>query len=700
MLECDCWTGIDEEGNYDDPIVYVDPEQHLVGRPPSNKSAVTITTDKWIEVGFAGELTDGEGADIKIRELGRMGETALVFLSDGNSKTYALGIATADYKYSDKGATECHFDLEHVRPGFSPTAIRLMSLGLGGGSPGFDVGSVEARITVESSPPHLPLPCDLATDVALNESLQWTGSGQASTTQLYLGNDLSQVNPDESTPFATLPGDVNVFEPNLPWELGQTYYWRIMETTPTQQHRGEIWQFQAHPHYVVENFDLYTEDSGWRDWYRNYLVASLTSCNESVYAGCNAAKLDYDLATSHSADISKYPYGYTLNWRQPGAAALEVFFRGVTSNPTLHRLFLQLQDGNRQPVEIMYPNDPNDINDNLWHSWRINLTEFDTLDLSDIRGLTLGIRSTGINAPTTGTLFIDDIQLCGQTHPPDHLRQTDRNQDQQINAADLTRFAESWLSHSEDTLPVQEPNAPWCYLSFDENISDIQGNALISQSGNLSIDNHYADFNSPVDHLLITNAQALNQFTRGITISFWQSGKDSIHRADTLVSSDFTYPDQAPELAIGLGLWERPDVWFWQCGQRQDPHNQLTGIHQVSQQWSGGWNHWAFAKDFTTGVMCVYLNGKLLYNAQGQATSLSHVDTLALGTGWYSHYDGLMDDFRIDDCALNAQECAYLATRGTGKLTLPAVLPSDLNLDGNVDWQDFALLTHGWINSD
>ncbi len=27
MLECDCWTGIEEEGNYDDPIVYVDPER-------------------------------------------------------------------------------------------------------------------------------------------------------------------------------------------------------------------------------------------------------------------------------------------------------------------------------------------------------------------------------------------------------------------------------------------------------------------------------------------------------------------------------------------------------------------------------------------------------------------------------------------------------------------------------------------------
>ncbi len=81
----------------------------------------------------------------------------------------------------------------------------------------------------------------------------------------------------------------------------------------------------------------------------------------------------------------------------------------------------------------------------------------------------------------------------------------------------------------------------------------------------------------------------------------------------------------------------------------------------------------------------------------GQATSLSEIDTLELGNGWYSYYDGLMDDLRIHDYALNAQQCAYLATNGSGILPHPAIIPSDFNQDGQVDWQDFAALASEWM---
>jgi hypothetical protein len=235
-------------------------------------------------------------------------------------------------------------------------------------------------------------------------------------------------------------------------------------------------------------------------------------------------------------------------------------------------------------------------------------------------------------------------------------------------------------------------------LPFDGSISDIQGNAQTSSSGNVRWDDH-ADFSGSEASIKITNAQALNQFTQGITISFRQSGMQSIHRADTLVCSDFAYPGPAPELAVGLGLWDSPEALYWQCGRRQDPGNLLTGIHQVPEQWSGRWNHWAFTKDFGTGQMFVYLNGRLLYQGQGQAAGLTEIASLEIGNGWYGSYDGLMDDFRIHNYALNPRECAYLATNGTGVGPQPAIMPSDFNRDGRVDWQDFAVLAGEWMNA-
>ncbi|MCF7972744.1 MAG: LamG domain-containing protein [Phycisphaerae bacterium] len=711
--ECDCWTGLNENGKWETEEhfpVYVDPEHYLAGDPPSDKSAVTITTDQWIEVGFAGEITDGPDADVIIREMGRMGETALILLSDGRTRTYPLGIATAHYDPMgpmSQESTICEFDLKDVQPGFSPRAVRILSLGLGGASPGFDVGSVKARITVQSPSPYLPRPGHKVTDVQPNASLSWTGSGQASAVHLYLGQDLSAVNPDESDPFASLPGDVNVFVPSEHWALGQTYYWRVVEIVSSGHspgNIGEVWQFQVNPHHVIDNFDQYNDEASFRDdwWATYYATRSLIHCQDSTYKGCHAAKLKYNLTGSDYAEYMhvKESGRGEMDWNQPGATTLELYFRSLPDEAALPNLYVRVEDLAREQMFVLYTDDPNHLNDGLWHPWRIDLSEFDNLELDRIASISIGVQfpDSGSNTPTSGSLFIDEIQLCGPRHLSDLPLETDLNQDQAVTTADLALFAAEWLSTSREVLTVQEPNAPWCHLAFDGSISDMQGNAQTSSSGDVQFDDH-ADFNGSEASIKITNAQTLTQFTQGITISFWQYGEHSIHRADTLVCSDYAYPAQAPELAIGLGLWEHPESLFWQCGLRQNPGNLLTGIHQVPEQWSQRWNHWAFAKDFITGRMSVYLNGRLLARGQGQGSGLTNLNTLELGNGWYTYYDGSLDDFRIHDYALNTQECAYLATNGTGEVPQPALMPSDFNQDGRVDWQDYAVLAGEWVNS-
>ena len=76
-LECDCWNAIDRSGNFPPggaEDFLIDPKVYLVNAPPTQKSAITITTDRWIEVAFSGPIVDGEGADIRIREEGQMGD--------------------------------------------------------------------------------------------------------------------------------------------------------------------------------------------------------------------------------------------------------------------------------------------------------------------------------------------------------------------------------------------------------------------------------------------------------------------------------------------------------------------------------------------------------------------------------------------------------------------------------------------------
>ena len=140
--EGDCWTGMDPNGFW--PVKVI-PEELLVGEPTSlNVSGVTIPTDHWVELKFKGEIVDGQGDDIYLAELDQMGEEAIIFLTDGASQEYLLGLASVP-NTSKHGPTTISFDIADISLPFVPRAVRLLGMDFGGGSPGFDLAYVRAR---------------------------------------------------------------------------------------------------------------------------------------------------------------------------------------------------------------------------------------------------------------------------------------------------------------------------------------------------------------------------------------------------------------------------------------------------------------------------------------------------------------------------------------------------------------------------
>ena len=137
----DGWTGINAYGYYPVPVI---PEQWLVGPPPSELSAVTLPLGHSVELDFCSELIDDPGDDIFLREIGRRGEQARVFITDGAGQEYFLGIATA----SSAGGplpTEIGFDISGISLPFVPCAVRVIGMDGGGDMPGFDLNSVWVR---------------------------------------------------------------------------------------------------------------------------------------------------------------------------------------------------------------------------------------------------------------------------------------------------------------------------------------------------------------------------------------------------------------------------------------------------------------------------------------------------------------------------------------------------------------------------
>ncbi|MBN2129896.1 MAG: sigma-70 family RNA polymerase sigma factor [Sedimentisphaerales bacterium] len=127
-----------------------DPNEWLVGPPPSAQSSVVMPVGHWIELEFDGRILDGPGDDIEVVEWGANGEEADIFVTDGGDRLHFVGVLKAPLAGLQVDAA-VGFDIAAAAASFVPRAVRVVSRTGGGGTPGFDLHCVRARI--EKAPP-------------------------------------------------------------------------------------------------------------------------------------------------------------------------------------------------------------------------------------------------------------------------------------------------------------------------------------------------------------------------------------------------------------------------------------------------------------------------------------------------------------------------------------------------------------------
>jgi hypothetical protein len=242
------------------PGVPVSPEAWLVGPPPSALSAVTVPEDHWVYLVFAGRIVDGMGGDIILLESGKMGERAIIFLTDGMDQEYPAGLAIAE-QTNQQDNSRIEIDLATNPSPFVARGVRIVGTDQGGGSPGFDLASIEARILHECGPTaRYPTPPAGATDVDAGVALHWTPACTATGKRVYFGPVESQVR--SGSPLAwhqDLPAGADSLQPPQV-HLGQTYYWRVdtlVATDPASPITGDVWSFTTPDHLAIDDFEAY-----------------------------------------------------------------------------------------------------------------------------------------------------------------------------------------------------------------------------------------------------------------------------------------------------------------------------------------------------------------------------------------------------------------------------------------------------------
>lgn len=698
----DCWKGMDVNGRWPVPVVL---EELLVGSPPSKESGVTIPIDHWIELKFRGKLVDGPGDDVFLVERDAVGEQALVFITDGCGQEYLLGLAAVPDN-GGYGLTEIGFDIAGTSLPFVPSAIRVLGIDLRGGSPGFDLAYVRARTYPNCGLSACnPSPADGVKNVPIDAVLNWSPGCSAEKHIVYFGTTLADVG-ENAIPVSnpTQPQDANSFHPTG-LKLGRTYYWRVDEVNDADANcpwTGNLWRFATADYFVVDDFESYyistiyeTWTSGGSGW------LSLSSQSHLAHKCQYSMEFHYDydpVLNSEATMIFRPPQ----NWASAGVKSLELFFHGKANNDVNAQMYMIIGDGNTNEI-VPYAGDANDISSESWQSWRVDLQNLD-VNLSNIEHITIGFYFDTSEPPYlgTGTVFFDDIRLypsrCLEENRPD----ADFNDDCIVGFEDLQEMAYSWLDRGYNIYPVAAPNAPIAWYKFDGNTNDSAGSAYGHLYGNqvyvTGVFGQAISFDGYENSVLVTDVKNLFSNVRaGITIAFWQYGKDSPHYTDTLFCSNYVDGVYSPAIAINLGCWKSPGKYNWDCGWPWSFDSRLSGKHRYKNEWSGRWNHWAFTKDIHTGNLEIFLNGILFDSRTGSNSPISGITSFEIGSGWYGGYDGLIDDFIIYDYALSQPEIAYAATNGTGIFDQPLIYPTDLNNDNIINFIDFTILANNWL---
>ncbi len=191
-------------------------------------------------------------------------------------------------------------------------------------------------------------------------------------------------------------------------------------------------------------------------------------------------------------------------------------------------------------------------------------------------------------------------------------------------------------------------------------------------------------------HLYV--GELTGQFNDQITITFWAKG-------DVALGNNWAFHGRSTtdtNLRISAHVpWTNGEVYF--DGGNTSTNNRInTAIAPHGIAATEAWNHWAFIKNKTTGVMKIYANGREIVSGTGKTYAIDTLDNFLIGTdnaNYDNPYLGEIDEFRVWNIAQTEAQVQ------AGMFTPPAPDATGLVLSYNFeDSTDDKELTDSSIN--
>ena len=209
----------------------------------------------------------------------------------------------------------------------------------------------------------------------------------------------------------------------------------------------------------MENFNSYANDAAlrnvWKDGSTNGTSAEV-SVETAIVRDGNSMKYRYknNLPPYYSesyADIADLGID-DHDWLGTGAKTLALWFYGPSGNETNKPMYVKLTDGDASPhtAQVNYDGDMNNIRDESWHEWNIDLQDFvdyNNINLANVKTISIGF-GNGTQAASDGIVYFDDIRLYKhkRTCRTGWVVAGDLNGDCRVDYQDLKRIIDNWLA--------------------------------------------------------------------------------------------------------------------------------------------------------------------------------------------------------------------------------------------------------------
>ncbi|MHC4597042.1 MAG: LamG domain-containing protein, partial [Planctomycetota bacterium] len=198
----------------------------------------------------------------------------------------------------------------------------------------------------------------------------------------------------------------------------------------------------------------------------------------------------------------------------------------------------------------------------------------------------------------------------------------------------------------------------------DSSGREYDGLANLSQGGRWDANGYYDGcfFFDDDSHIFVPTS-VIDEINKEITIAVWLNNGTS-ERDDNVVCSA-GWGEATSYMRISVPD-EDSDV-SWRAGD--DTNDVLTWNGGNPEAWEGEWNHFGFVKNENTGEMQIYLNGlPVAEHTDANADTLAELHyqrfKIAAETESFSGYQGSIDEFRVYDRALTADEIAAIFRGG------------------------------------